>query len=119
MRDLALAIADHSPYLWRLVTQDPERLGRLLRRPPEDSLAAAIASIAARSDHDESALMSALRRAKHETALLVALADLGGAWNLSDVVDALTQFADCAVSSALRFLLRDQARAGRLALDAD
>jgi len=117
LRDLALAVADHSPYLWRLVTEDPGRFARLLRLPPENSLKALIASIESRRDKVESELMSALRRAKRESALLVALADLGGAWELNDVVEALTRFADCAVSSALRFLLCDYGRAGKLALD--
>jgi [glutamine synthetase] adenylyltransferase / [glutamine synthetase]-adenylyl-L-tyrosine phosphorylase len=115
--DLALALADHSPYLWRLVVEDPRRLARLLSAPPEDSLDALLSSVAARRDDEEAELMSALRRAKHESALLVALADLGGAWDLNEVIEALTRFADCAVSSALRFLLRDYGRAGRLTLD--
>ena len=38
IRDLLLGIADHSPYLWSLATEDPARLARLLLRSPEDSL---------------------------------------------------------------------------------
>ena len=33
-RDVLLGLADHSPYLWALVREDPERLVRLLQRPP-------------------------------------------------------------------------------------
>ncbi len=29
---LLLGLADHSPYLWTLATEDPARLARLLRR---------------------------------------------------------------------------------------
>ena len=37
-RDVLLGLADHSPYLWGLVKEDPARLARLLRRPPGESL---------------------------------------------------------------------------------
>src|SRR6202021_1441883 len=33
-RDVLLGIADHSPYLWTLVQEDPARLVLLLKRPP-------------------------------------------------------------------------------------
>jgi [glutamine synthetase] adenylyltransferase / [glutamine synthetase]-adenylyl-L-tyrosine phosphorylase len=117
VRDLALGLADHSPYLWSLVAEDPGRLVRLLSAAPEDSLDGLVRSIAARRDENEAEFMRALRRAKRESALLVALADLGAVWDLSELTEALSLFADCAVSSALRFLLRGYARAGRLALD--
>ena len=63
--------------------------------------------------------MPALRRAKREAALLVALADIGGIWDVVAATEALTRFADAAVRAALAFLLRKHARAGLLALDAD
>ena len=54
--------------------------------------------------------MRALRQAKRESALLIALADLGGVWDLVATTDALTRFADAAVAAALRFLLRREAQ---------
>ena len=63
--------------------------------------------------------MPALRRAKRESALLIALADIGGIWDVVAATEALTRFADAAVRAALAFLLRKHARAGLLALDAD
>jgi glutamate-ammonia-ligase adenylyltransferase len=119
VRDLLLGLADHSPYLWTLVTEDAARFARLLAAPPEASLEGLIAAIAVRSGDDEAETMRVLRRAKRETALLVALADIGGAWSHVDVTAALSRFADGAVYAALRFLLRDYARAGRLNLDPD
>jgi glutamate-ammonia-ligase adenylyltransferase len=119
VRDLLLGVADHSPYLWALVAEDPIRLVRLLAASPENSLQALIVSIASRRDEEEAQLMRALRVAKREAALLVALADLGGAWALVEVTEALTRFADAAVAAALRFVLRDYARAGRLVLGLD
>ncbi|MGA2043435.1 MAG: bifunctional [glutamine synthetase] adenylyltransferase/[glutamine synthetase]-adenylyl-L-tyrosine phosphorylase [Roseiarcus sp.] len=117
-RDLVLGLADHSPYLWGLVAEDPGRMARLLAAPPRDSLDRILASLAPRRDDDEAALMRALRLAKREAALLVALADIGGAWSLTEVTEALSAFADAAVACALRFLLRDNAAAGRLTIDA-
>jgi [glutamine synthetase] adenylyltransferase / [glutamine synthetase]-adenylyl-L-tyrosine phosphorylase len=118
-RDVLLGLADHSPYLWTLVKEDPARLARLLRRSPGESLAAVVRALAERRDDDEAELMAALRRAKRESALLVALADLGGVWDLVQATEALTRFADAAVGTALAFLLRRHARAGLLKLDPD
>jgi len=118
-RALLAGIADHSPYLWSLIAEDPGRLARLLAAPPEDALAALIERVAARRDHDEDELKRALRRAKREAALLIALADLGGVWDVVGTTEALTRFADAAVGAAVRFLLRREAREGRLALDAE
>src|SRR5271154_260794 len=61
--------------------------------------------------------MRALRGAKRESALLIALADIGGVWDVVAATEALTRFADAAVGAALAFLLRRHALAGRLALD--
>jgi len=118
VRDLALGLADHSPYLWGLIAENPPRLARLLAAPPQASLDRLVADMAARRDANEAELMPALRLAKREAALLIALADIGGVWNLVEVTEALSRFADGAVSCALRFLLRGNAAAGRLLIDA-
>ena len=118
-RDVLLGLADHSPYLWALAQKDPERLVRLLRRPPRESLDALVQALAQRRDEQEGHLMAALRRAKREAALLIALADIGGIWDVVAATEALTRFADAAVRAALAFLLRKHARVGLLALDAE
>ncbi len=113
------ALADHSPYLWRLVCADPRRLDTMLSSPParffDDGLAELDAGMAAAAGMDDA--KSLLRRAKSSVALIVALADLGGVWGFEEVTAALTRFADAAVAGALRFLLREAARAGRLVID--
>ena len=116
-RDVLLGLADHSPYLWTLVREDPGRLVRLLQRPPSESLDALVLALAARRAENEADLMLALRRAKREAALLVALADIGGVWEVVAATEALTRFADAAVRAAIDFLIRKHARAGLLALD--
>jgi [glutamine synthetase] adenylyltransferase / [glutamine synthetase]-adenylyl-L-tyrosine phosphorylase len=119
MRDVLLGLADHSPYLWTLVKEDPARLIRLICRPPSESLDAIVRALAERRDEDEAELMRALRRAKRESALLIGLADIGGVWDVVAATEALTRFADAAVGAALAYLLRKHARAGLLALDPD
>ena len=47
------------------------------------------------------ALADSLRVARRRTALLAALADLGGAWGLADVTAALTALADRAARLGL------------------
>ncbi len=118
-RDLLLGLADHSPYLWTLATEDPARLARVLNGPPKQALDALVATLDALRDEDEAALMRALRLAKRESALLIALADIGRAWGVVETTEALTRFADAAVSAALAFLLRQNAASGRLKLDPD
>ncbi len=149
VRDLLLGLADHSPYLWALVVEQPARLARLLEAPPLEALSRIVESLMLaapllplegeggpqgrirapggntphpgplpQAGEGESLLMTRLRRAKHECALLVALADIGGVWGVVEVTDALSRFADAAVSRALRFLLRQDAAAGRLIIEA-
>jgi glutamate-ammonia-ligase adenylyltransferase len=115
-RDVLAAIAEASPYLWDLIRADPARLLALLDAEPEARFAALIADVARAGSEAESedAIMAALRRAKAETALLIALADIGGAWPVERVTRALTEFADATVGAAVRFLLRGAATQGKL-----
>ena len=59
--------------------------------------------------------MRILRQLKAEAALLVALADIGGAWPVERVTQALTELADTTLGIAIGFLLREAARRGHLA----
>jgi glutamate-ammonia-ligase adenylyltransferase len=115
VRALLLGLADHSPYLWGLATRDPSRFAGLLQADPDSRLAAIVADTAAswRAHAEVSGLMGQLRLAKQELALLVAMADIGGAWDLGQVTTALSGFADAAAASALRFLLAEAAESGR------
>jgi [glutamine synthetase] adenylyltransferase / [glutamine synthetase]-adenylyl-L-tyrosine phosphorylase len=114
---LLLAVADHSPYLWKLIRSDPGRFTRLLDVPPEvrlNELLQELGSEAAAASEAE--LMRILRRAKQEVALLVALADLGGVWTTETVMQAITASADVFVASALNFVLREAEASGKLRL---
>lgn len=122
VRRLLEGVFDLSPYLSGLVRRDLERLVRVLLAAPEDRFAALTATLA--DDIAASATiaeaMRGLRRYKAEVALLVALADLGGVWTVTDVTRALTATADAATAAAIRFLFRQAAAKGDwLVEDAD
>src|SRR5262249_50246492 len=117
VRALIEAIASSSTYLWELARANPARLARLLETDPDESLArvrAAAADMPAEATDAEG--MRVLRIMKAEAALLIALADIGGVCDVMRVTAALTEVADTAVATALRHVLREAARAGKLAL---
>ena len=76
------SLAESSPYLWELASGEPDRLRRLLGADPDRHLAELLAeqgrAIAASQEDAEA--MRLLRRMKAEAGLLIALADIGGAW---------------------------------------
>lgn len=117
-RDLILNLARHSPYLWRLADHDPARLFRLLSCDPEARLKELLAEplVLSLNVPSEAELMRALRLAKQEVALLVALCDLGGVWPLERVTEALSDLADIALEAALSFLLKEAAVSGKVEL---
>ena len=67
----------------------PSRVPALFNETPSDNLSRIIDSVkeAALGDN-RAAFMKALREAKSEAALLVALADLAGVWPLESVTGA-------------------------------
>ena len=57
-------------------------------------------------------VMTALRRAKRKTSLLVGLADIAGAWPLESATGALSRIAETTLRQAVRHLLATPAFAG-------
>ena len=115
-RELIAGIFEYSPHLTDLVRADPGRLLRLLQVNPELHLRALLENVvgALSGMTDESEAMALLRRTKSETALLIAIADIGTVWPVLQVTRALTALADRMVQGAVRFLLNDAMRRGRL-----
>jgi glutamate-ammonia-ligase adenylyltransferase len=108
-------IFGNSPFLTRIIHLHPHWLPRLLDEPPSDTLAALLARTHAASELPTQAdLMRELRIAKSEAAVLIALADITGAWKLEQVTEALTAFADASVVASIEWLLRDSARRGQI-----
>jgi [glutamine synthetase] adenylyltransferase / [glutamine synthetase]-adenylyl-L-tyrosine phosphorylase len=117
-RTLLVGLADHSPFLWQAITRSPERLVALLDQPADAASRALIArqravGAACGPNPDLAAAGRQLRANREAHALLVAVADLGGVWDLDAVTGALTDFADASVRAATDILLRQAAAAGR------
>ncbi len=116
---LLLGVADQSPFLWGLIRRDPDRLLRILQKQPEQALEAALGRLGVCGDKDcsEAQAMAMLRRAKQEMALIIALADLSGRFDMVAATRALSRAADRFVATALRAALR--LAGDRLALEGD
>ncbi len=110
-RDLVRGAAGCSSYLAGLLGREAEWLAGTLDQPL--SVALADARALPPSDGIE-ALSAALRTAKRRTALLVALADLGGAAPLETVTGTLTELADAAVQAAISALVAAEVARGKL-----
>jgi [glutamine synthetase] adenylyltransferase / [glutamine synthetase]-adenylyl-L-tyrosine phosphorylase len=108
-----------SPYLSSLATRAPERLGGLLRDDPDASLRRIIGQSAALAAAPGAPPEKALRALKGELHLLTALADLGGVWDLAQVTEALSLFADHAVAAALAQAAREGVENGWLVAAGD
>ncbi|MFN4355935.1 bifunctional [glutamine synthetase] adenylyltransferase/[glutamine synthetase]-adenylyl-L-tyrosine phosphorylase [Parvibaculum sp.] len=114
-RHLICSIFGNSPFLGRIIRLHPDWLPRLLNRAPEEAMSDLLArAAAARNLEKQADVMAALRHAKAEAALLVAMADITGAWPLEKVTGALTGFADMAVDSSVVWLLRNAATRGQI-----
>jgi glutamate-ammonia-ligase adenylyltransferase len=113
---LVLGLADHSPYLFDLLTTDAGRAWRLLTGEPDHVLTELVeqATETCMNADDEAQVMKSLRHMKSAAALLIGMADIGGVWDVPRVIGALTQVADTAVAAAVRFLLREAIASGKL-----
>ncbi len=117
-RELLAAIFGNSPFLSRVLLRDPAFSGRLAVETPAELLDACLEQLSrqAAAADDIAGLMTCLRRAKERVALLVAVADIGGYWPLSEIVGRLSAFAELALSLAVDHLLQAAAAAGELRL---
>ncbi len=96
----AAAAWNHSPFLKGLMRRRGDMLAALVGGdgPPAGIVAGLMPAALAMTAGGDAA---ALRRARGDVALLVALADLGGVWRLEDVTGALSDFADAAIDAAI------------------
>ncbi|MEG6510070.1 bifunctional [glutamine synthetase] adenylyltransferase/[glutamine synthetase]-adenylyl-L-tyrosine phosphorylase [Methyloligella sp. 2.7D] len=116
VRTLLRGALTGSHYLASLARRDPAALADCLLLDP-DSLFARnstrfIAEMEAAATQKDA--MRALRRHKLRTALLIALADLGGVWPTREVLRKLSVLADETVQQAVRFLFRKAAEKGEV-----
>ncbi len=119
VRNVLAAVFGASPYLTRLVHAEPDFAFSCFREAPESLFAELLseAADAGASEESEAEIMRRLRIVKRRAALLIALADIAGFWELEEVTHHLTELADAAVQAAVAFALRKAVAQGRL-LDA-
>lgn len=111
---LLAGVFSASPYLTRLIVRNPIHLKWCLEAPPDilqiyfaRQLGTAVSGATSRSE-----VARALRTYKSQIALLTALADLGGVWPVMTVTRVLSNAADIAVQTAVRYLFSDAQRRG-------
>jgi glutamate-ammonia-ligase adenylyltransferase len=114
--NLLAALFGGSPYLRDLVLRNPDWTLRCLDGDPSELLTALCAEIRheARVPRSDDEIMRALRRGKLRGNILIALADLAGAWTILDATRGLTDLADAVINAAVDHLLLDAAAAGHL-----
>lgn len=114
------AIFGNSPYLTGLSLQHPDVLMQAWQQGLDVAWTAIMgdltAGIAAIPPDNHGGLMAHLRRTKGRAALLIALADIVGAWPLEKVTGALSDLADGCVRLAVQTLLREAAAKGEIKL---
>jgi glutamate-ammonia-ligase adenylyltransferase len=100
------AVGGNSPFLSELLLREPATFRAVLTEGPGPAYARALERLAQTGAAARTPLVSAaLRRARRQVALTVALADIGGAWGLDRVTGALSFFAEAALRLAVDHLL--------------
>ena len=111
MAELLGATAACSPYLKGLMQREAAWWRSACTMPPELAVQSVLAQL---PDVPLADLAAKLREAKRRTALVTALADLGGVWPLAQVTGALTRLADLAVDLTIKALVAEEIKRGKL-----
>ena len=105
---LLAALGGNAPYLADLALLEPATLMATITKSPQASFEAAMDELRRLPLRtSRSMLMRALRLAKRRAALTIAVADIGGLWDLTEVTAALSSLAASVLSVAINFLLRE------------
>src|SRR5690349_9527926 len=116
---LLAALFGNSPFLTHSALHEPNLLRRLVQQGADATFAEVLLGLnrdLADTTGDRASLMRILRIAKRRVALIVAIADIAGWWDLAQVTGALSDFADRALAAAAAHLLRAAAARGEIAL---
>ena len=110
------ATCETSPYLRELMAKDVARLSSILSECPATRMARLVKQAIEEPQTSQAAIMRHLRLIKQDAALTIGLADLAGHWTVKQVTNALTEIADATLRGALRFVLSEFHRRGKLTL---
>jgi len=111
--ELIAGTAGSSQYLAGLLVKEQDWLERSLSTPIDAVFQAILSEI------DVADLARSLRIAKGRAALLIALADLGGIWDVEQVTRALSDLADRCISLGLSQFLAAEFGRGKLPMCAE
>ncbi|MEQ1510836.1 MAG: glutamine-synthetase adenylyltransferase, partial [Sphingopyxis sp.] len=95
MKGALTRAATNSPFLSGLIERHPELVAQLEAGDCDGALAAALTA------QVESDIVASIRKQRQGVALVTAIADLAGAWDLTRVTHTLSDFADEACDAAL------------------
>ena len=116
-RTLLACLGGNAPYLAEIVRAEAVYFLHSLKIGPEAALAGILGVLRRLPPQQpRAALAQALRIAKRQAALTIALADLGGVWPLTTITGALSDLAEAALRAAFRHLLHDLASRGLIRL---
>ena len=108
----------HSPYLTREMMREQGFVCAVFGDGADAAIGAVLSDLESiPADLDEAAAMQRLRVAKRRGALTVALADIAGIWDLTQVTHALSDLAEKGLEVAWRHALTQQIRRGKLPLE--
>jgi glutamate-ammonia-ligase adenylyltransferase len=102
------AIFGNSPFLTACLLRDPPFARLLMTEGADaafDSVLEMLATDAAPTAATDAVAVT-LRRCRRRLALLTAVADIAGLWNLDQVTGALSRFADAAIGAAVAHIMR-------------
>ena len=118
-KNLLLSIFSNSPYLTNLLFKNFEFVLTLLSHSSEKLLEETFLNLKEECLNDTTVvdLMKHLRIAKAHIALIIAFADLSGAWELTKITKSLSDFAEIALNISVNFLLKDGINSGNLCHD--
>ncbi|MGE4063946.1 MAG: bifunctional [glutamine synthetase] adenylyltransferase/[glutamine synthetase]-adenylyl-L-tyrosine phosphorylase [Rhodospirillaceae bacterium] len=111
------SVFGNSPFLGKLLDDHPDVLADFAASGPDAVFEKICANVAAADYPDIAAAMPSLRIARARAALLIALADITECWTVDRVIEALSDFADRCVKSAVRLLLRTAHTNGLIKLE--
>ncbi len=116
-RALLECLGGNAPYLADLALREHDTLRALLRHGPDQPIARILARLRALSPASSRlATAQALRRAKRQAALVIAVADITGRWTLDAITAALSDLAEATLRAAVSHLLLAGHARGDLAL---
>lgn len=109
------SLGGNAPYLAELACRESATLLSCMEVGPQSaSILAMLAALPPTISRSQ--LSTALRQAKRQMALDIALADLLGIWNLEQVTGALSDLAEATLRAAVRHLLRELHDQGKITL---